>query len=112
MKQKTDDDFIAWWEANKARENNLVKQIITGLPLGLLMGIGMVGMIWSGWYERANMEAFTKFNPTLLVLIICIIAIFAAVFYKRFQCEMYQQRYDELIFKKNKLKSKVHEESM
>jgi len=92
--------FINHWGQNRDREKNIGRQIFFGLPFGLLLGIGVLVVLESGWYERANMVANSQSSPWLLVLAIVAIAVFTGVFYKKYKWEMNEQRYLELLVKK------------
>jgi cbb3-type cytochrome oxidase subunit 3 len=92
--------FISYWGQNRDREKNIARQIFFGLPFGLLLGIGVLVVLESGWYERANMVANSQSSPWLLVLAIVAIAVFTGVFYKKYKWEMNEQRYLELLVKK------------
>jgi len=88
--------FIDYWDANRQKQKSLVTQVFFGLPFGLFLGIGILVLFESGWYERANMVAYTQSSPYVLVTAIIIIAVFTGIFYKRYKWEMNEQRYKEL----------------
>lgn len=95
-----EEKFLTFWEKNKDREKSLFKQISLGLPLGLLIGIGILVNFMSGWYTRANMVANGESTPLVLIFAIILIVFFCSVFYKRHQWEMNDQKYQELKIKK------------
>jgi len=105
MLSKKEEEFLIWWPNNKQKEQNPIRQVILGLPIGLFIGIAIIIALESGWYERANMVAHSKGSPVILIIAICIISTFIAVFYKRYKCEMYEQQYQELMAKKNNINS-------
>jgi hypothetical protein len=100
MLTKAEQNFIDHWEAYREKEKNILRQLFFGLPFGLLLGVGVLIMLESGWYERANMVAYSQSKPWLLIVAIIAIAVFTGVFYKRFKWEMNEQRYKELLVKK------------
>lgn len=77
-------------------EQKSLKEFIKGLSKGLFIGIGIVLLLFIGWYERANMLANTQFNPFLFLLIIILIAVFIGFFYRQYQWEQKEQQYLEL----------------
>ncbi len=95
-----ENNFLGYWLIYREREKNIVRQIFFGLPFGLLLGIGVLVVLESGWYERANMVANSQSSPWLLVIAIVAIAVFTGVFYKKYKWEMNEQRYLELLVKK------------
>ena len=90
--------FLEYWEANRLREKKLNKQLLMGLPLGLLLAVLVLILLFSSkfWYIRANMEANSQGSPVILMIAVICIAVFVAVFYKRHQWEQREQHYLEL----------------
>jgi uncharacterized membrane protein YdjX (TVP38/TMEM64 family) len=78
---------------------------LVGLPVGLLLGGVIAFNFYSGWYDRADAMANAKFNPMVLVVALLIIAVFIAVFSKKFQWDQREQKYKELLYKKEKQKT-------
>ena len=90
--------FLRYWEANRLREKKLNKQLLIGLPIGLLFAVPVLIALFSGrfWYQRAEMQANSNSSPVILIVAIICIAVFVGVFYKRHQWEMREQHYLEL----------------
>ena len=80
------------------KEKSLVYQVLTGLPIGLLFGIPIILVLFSGrfWYKRADMVANSESSTIILMIAILLIALFVAVIYKRHQWEMKEQQYLEI----------------
>ena len=97
-----EEKFMKWWSENSTKEKSLFKQLSLGLPLGILIGIGILLNFVSGWYTRATMVANSQSTPLVLIAAVVLIAVFCSVFYKRHQWEMNDQRYRELVIKKQK----------
>jgi hypothetical protein len=102
MLSKREEQFITWWEVNRHKNKRTLRQLFIGLPIGLSFGVGILLSLGSGWYQRANMVANSQVNPNVLTIAIASIAAFIAIFYKKYQREMYEQQYKELLMKKNK----------
>jgi len=105
MLTEQEEKFLIYWDKNREREKSFFRQISLGLPMGLLIGIGILLNFVSGWYTRANMVANSQSTPLVLIFAIVIIAFFCSIFYKRHQWEMNDQRYQELTIKKERQKS-------
>lgn len=101
MLSKEDEKFLVYWEKNKDKEKSIFKQLSLGLPIGLLIGIGILLNFISGWYTRATMVANSQSTPLVLIFAIVIISVFCSVFYKRHHWEMNDQKYRELMIKKD-----------
>lgn len=102
MLTKEELNFLKYWEAKRTTEYKSFSTFIKGLSRGLLIGIGILVLLSAGWYQRANMEANTKFNPFLMILIVIIIAIFIAFIYRQYYWEQNEQRYAEIMTKKKR----------
>lgn len=96
--------FLRYWEANRLKEKRITKQLLIGLPVGMLFGLPIIFMLFSGkfWYKRADMEANSHLNPLVLMVAVIIIIVFVAVFYKRHQWEMKEQQYLEIKARQDK----------
>ena len=102
MLTQDEEKFIKYWGENKDKVQTGFKQYRTGLSIGLVMGIGILLNFASGWYSRANMVANSQSTPMVLILALVIIAIFCSIFYRQFNREANDQRYKELLIKKEK----------
>jgi len=103
MLSKEENDFIQYWERNRLRQKKLFRQFLVGIPLGLLFVIPTVISFTSGWYKRADMEANSgEFNPMVLFVALLLIVAFTAIFYQRWKWDQYEQRYRELVIKRDR----------
>ena len=103
MLSKEENDFIQYWEKNRLRQKKLFRQFLVGIPLGLLFVIPTVISFTSGWYKRAEMEANSAdFNPMVLFVALLLIVGFTAIFYQRWKWDQYEQRYRELVIKRDR----------
>jgi hypothetical protein len=100
MLSKNDEGFLQYWEKNRDREKKLLRQLFIGLPLGLLISGGIIFSLDLGWYQRANMVANSQTSPYVLLIAVAAIAVFTAIFFKKFKWDMNEQHYKELIYKK------------
>lgn len=98
MLTETEKQFLRYWETNRLREKKLNKQLLVGLPVGLLFAVPVLIALFSGklWYERADMQANASSSPVVLIVAVVCIAVFVAIFYKRHQWDMREQHYLEL----------------
>jgi hypothetical protein len=94
--------FVKYWEANRDKQGTLKYQLLFGLPLGILVSLPILinFLLARFWYKRADAVGTSQFNSLVLVFAVLVIAVFVAVFYKKFQWEQREQRYLELIRRK------------
>ncbi len=105
MLTEEEENFLIYWRNNREKKTTFLSQLHFGLPLGLLIGIGILLNYISGWYTRATMVANSQSTPIVLVLAVILITIFCSIFYRRFRWEMNEQRFLELSYKKKLEKS-------
>src|SRR5690349_3170802 len=95
--------FIQYWQQNRDREKKLFRQLLIGLPAGMLLAIGIVAsLVTARWYERADMIANTELNPNVLIIAVLAIIVFIAIFSKKYQWDQKEQLYKELLSKQKK----------
>jgi hypothetical protein len=102
MLNEKEKAFLMYWAANRERQKKLLYQLGVGLPFGLLLGAIILTNFFSGWYKRAEMIANSQFNPVVLYVAVLIIAVFIAIFSKKFQWDQQELRYRELLHKQKK----------
>jgi len=102
MLTEKEEAFLIYWEKARKRQKKFLYQLGVGLPVGLLFGMLIIANFYSGWYDRAEMVANARFNPIVLYVAVIIIAVFFAIFSKKFQYDQQEQRYLELKYKKSK----------
>lgn len=97
-----EEKFLTHWGENRNKPQTIFRQLRVGLSIGLVMCIGIVINFATGWYSRANMVANSQSTPLVFVFAIIIISLFCSFFYKQFNREQNEQRYQELQIKKKK----------
>lgn len=94
--------FLQYWETNREKEKKTWRQLLIGLPLGLIFTLPILINFLSGWHKRATMEANAEASPGVLISAVLIIAVFFAIFNKRHKWDLNEQRYSELKSKEKK----------
>ena len=108
MLSKENESFLVYWSQNREKQRTSVRPFIVGLSGGLAIGICILLVLESGWYERANMVANSRLSSVILLIAIMFISVFMAFFYRKFRWEMQEQRYLEILAnKKNAEKASV-----
>ena len=100
--------FVEYWEANRLRRKKFFRQLAIGLPLGAVMVIAIFLSYLSGWHKQADIEIRSQaqsqpdYASIILVLIVAgvLIVVFTAVFSAKHKWDMHEQRYRELLAKK------------
>ncbi len=102
MLTKEENDFLQYWSQKRIGGKKDIKMYLKGLSRGLLIGLGIIVAVITGWYKRANMEAGTQLNPVIFIIAILLMGIFMGFIYQNYQWEMKEQQYSELLDKKKK----------
>ena len=105
MLTQQEEKFIVYWQKNRERDKKLMRQFFIGLPIGLLLAGAILFSLDLNWYQRANMVANAQLNPIVLMIALIAIIVFIAIFYKKYDWEMKEQRYRELSYKKENEKN-------
>jgi uncharacterized membrane protein len=93
-----EQEFMIWWERVRDRERKTFRQLIVGLPLGLIFATPILLSFFSSrfWYKRADMVGNSQFNPAVLVVAVLAIAVFVGIFNKKMKWERYEEQYQRL----------------
>jgi hypothetical protein len=103
MLTEEEEAFIKYWKVNRDKQKRTFRQFLLGIPLALLFVIPISLNFFSGWHKRAKMMSNTSdFNPGVLLLALVLIVVFIAIFSRKFKWEQYEQRYIELLARKEK----------
>jgi len=104
MLTEDEEKFIASWEVDRLRKRKLLRQLSIGLPLSVVLVVAIFVNFFSGWYKKADM-AIRSSSSLILVLVIAavLIVVFTTVFSVRHKWDLNEQRYRELLAKKDKV---------
>ncbi|MDO6430184.1 hypothetical protein Q4E93_06290 [Flavitalea sp. BT771] len=100
-----EEAFIRYWEENRSRQKKVFRQFLVGIPVGLAFAIPILVNLLSGWDVKALQEtsvAFKKSQVMVLMVALLLIIGFVAIFYQKYRWDQYEQRYRELLAKKEK----------
>ena len=95
--------FIGYWEQNRNKKKRLIWQLAAGLPLAAVIAGGIFITYFSGWYTRAIMMINLSSSGVLVVLAgLILTVVFVVVFSARHRWDMNEQRYRELLSRRDK----------
>ena len=100
-----EEAFIRYWEENRSRQKKVFRQFLVGIPVGLAFAIPILINLLSGWDIKAIQETSANFKRSqVMVLMIALLLIigFVAIYYQKYRWDQYEQRYRELLAKKEK----------
>lgn len=104
-----EEKFIEYWENNRFKKRKITKQLSIGLPVGVLLVIGIFASIFIRWDKHAEMQMQEELQytpgPTLILVFIVaavLIVAFFVIFSARHNWDLNEQRYRELIARKDR----------
>lgn len=93
--------FLEYWEKNRDKENQFLRQLLVGLPMGLVFSLPvLLAVIFHGWYK--NMIYISDSQLIIIAVTVLIVSIFFSIFRGKFKWEQNEQLYKELKFKERK----------
>jgi heme/copper-type cytochrome/quinol oxidase subunit 2 len=108
MLTNEEKQFVQYWEANRLRKKKWLRQLYLGLPLAAAFIIAIFLNISSGWNWRAEQvrnQVEQRHNTSIIpvLIIACIlIVVFITIFSVRHKWDLYEQRYKELLARREK----------
>ena len=102
MISQEEEKFYQQWEKERVLPHYKRKPFLRGLSFGLSVGLLVLVISETGWYERASMVANMRGNEIWIVISILIFSFGFAWIYQQFTSEMNEQRFKELTHIKNK----------
>ncbi|MEO8414274.1 MAG: hypothetical protein ABI472_11475 [Ginsengibacter sp.] len=101
MLTKDEQLFIEYWEKNRIKEKTFLRQILGGLPIGLVFALPvLLAVIFHGWYK--NMIYISDSQLIVIIIGVLCTAVFFAIFRMKFKWENNEQLYKELKFKEKR----------
>jgi len=98
---KEEEKFIQFWKERREKKQGL-RDYLSGGSMGILIGLGIVVCITSGWYQRAFMIANASMSPTLMLICILVISVFLGYFHYQYSWDNNEKRYQQIMNKEKK----------
>jgi hypothetical protein len=103
MLSEEEKRFVDYWEQNRKNRRQYLRKLSIGLPLGVVLVIAIFVNFFSGWDKRADMIMYAQ--PSLIYVLLgaaLLIIAFVVIFSARYKWDSNEQRYRELLSKKDK----------
>src|SRR5678816_95416 len=69
-----EEKFIEYWEHNRLKKRKITKQLSIGLPIGVLLVIGIFASVFTSWDKHAEVQMREEMQytagPTLILVFI------------------------------------------
>jgi uncharacterized BrkB/YihY/UPF0761 family membrane protein len=103
MLTEEEKKFVEYWEQNRKNRKLYFRKLSIGLPLGVILVLAIFVNFFSGWDKRADMIMYEQ--PSLIYVLLgaaLLIVVFVVIFSARYKWDSNEQRYQELLAKKDK----------
>jgi hypothetical protein len=101
MLTQEEQSFLDYWAEQRLRKKKTLKQFSIGLPLGVMIVLALFVNVIAGWHKKAVMVLQGNGSIIITVLVAAVgIVVFMTIFSRHHQWDMYEQRYQELLQKK------------
>jgi hypothetical protein len=96
-----EEDFIRYWSVQRQNKKQFLRKKSIGLPLGVLIVVLVLINLYSGWYQRADMELRSDSSLFIVILIASFgIVVFITIFGANHRWDQNELYYQELMKKK------------
>ena len=101
-----EEEFIKYWEENRAKKKKSLWRLSIGLQLAVCIVLALFINLLSGWYKRAEMIIRSHSSLLITILLAALgIVVFISYFSANYRWEQYEQQYQELLAKKKRIAS-------
>ena len=98
-----DEGFIRYWEQQRMRKKQFLRNFSIGLPLGVMIALALFINIMSGWYKKATIELRSNSSLIITILVAVVgIVVFITLFSARHKWDQNELHYQELLKKMKK----------
>jgi uncharacterized membrane protein len=98
MMTKEEQSFISYWSQQRLRKKKFLRKLSIGLPLAVVIAVAVLINVFSGWYQKADMEL--RSNSSLMIVILFAIlgiVVFITIFSAHHKWDRNESMYQELL---------------
>lgn len=101
MLTQEEQSFLDYWAQQRLQKKKSLKTFSIGLPLGVMIVLALFVNVLVGWHKKAAMVLQGHGSIIITVVVAAVgIVVFMTIFARNHQWDMYEQRYQELLQKK------------
>ena len=104
MLTKEEEDFIAYWSKARQNKKKFLKKASIGLPLGVLVALGLAASLVAAWYHRKANPILHDYAALIITVMIAgvAIALFITIFAAHHKWDQNELFYEELMARSEK----------
>jgi hypothetical protein len=90
--------FINYWSQERTRKKKFLRKLSIGLPLGVVISVAVLINVFSGWYQKADMELRSNSSLMIVILVAILgIVVFITIFSAHHRWDRNESMYQELL---------------
>ena len=98
MMTKEEQSFISYWSQERLRKKKFLRKLSIGLPLAVIISVAVLINIFSGWYQKADMELRSNSSLMIVILVAIIgIVVFITIFSAHHRWDRNESMYQDLM---------------
>ena len=98
MMTKEEQSFISYWSQERLRKKKFLRKLSIGLPLAVIISVAVLINIFSGWYQKADMELRSNSYLMIVILVAIIgIVVFITIFSAHHRWDRNESMYQDLM---------------
>jgi hypothetical protein len=95
---REEQDFIQYWSQARLKKKKFLRKLSIGLPLAVLIAVAVLVNVFSGWYQKADMELRSNSSQMIVILAAVIgIVVFITIFSAHYRWDRNESMYKELM---------------
>ena len=98
MMTKEEQSFISYWSQERLRKKKFLRKLSIGLPLAVVISVAVLINVFSGWYQKADMELRSNSSLMIVILVAILgIVVFITIFSAHHRWDRNESMYQELM---------------
>ena len=98
---KEEEKFINFLSSRRQKKQS-IRDYMSGGSMGILIGLGVIICVGSGWYQRAFMIANASLSPIVLIICLLALSVFLGYFHYQYSWDNNEKKYQQIMNKEKK----------
>ena len=95
---KEEQSFISYWSQERLRKKKFLRKLSIGLPLAVVISVAVLINVFSGWYQKADMELRSNSSLMIVILVAILgIVVFITIFSAHHRWDRNESMYQDLL---------------
>ena len=100
MMTKEEQSFISYWSQERLKKKKFLRKLSIGLPLAVVISVAVLINVFSGWYQKVDMELRSNSSLMIVILVAILgIVVFITIFSAHHRWDRNESMYQDLLQK-------------